>query len=452
MNGRNNSRFLPYRCFPRGSASNGGFSKYDQLLGQSGQCLPMPLYTDRHRLVVVNNGSSENGTKMQAAAAPCRFFGRPIRAQVSPPPPPHRPLPPAKIRPKALTGAAEVIHVADRSRDDDAVAAFWDYQFLFVSQRAETANPVALRAVQGAIPADFPSGTYYLAGPGLFVDDHGSSVHPLDGHGYLRAFEVDGRSGEVRFSARYVATEAQAEEHDRATGRWRFTYRGPFSVLRRGRMVGNTKVMKNVANTSVLKWGAHLLCLWEGGDPYEVESRTLNTVGPFRVVDDGDDASRRTVGGGLLGLGLGTAAAVLKPILHGVFKMPAKRLLSHYKIDARRNRLLVMASTSPSMVSLSLSKSKEIFALSYANFELKEIIWLFFAEFDANFKLLQKHDYSIPDHLMIHDWAFTDTHYVVLSNRIKLDVPGKFMLDPRAREIKKKKIPRPVGFARSRLL
>lgn len=26
---------------------------------------------------------------------------------------------------------------------------------------------------------------------------------------------------------------------------------------------------------------------------------------------------------------------------------------------------------------------------------------------------------------MIHDWAFTDSHYVLLGNRIKLDIPGK---------------------------
>lgn len=28
---------------------------------------------------------------------------------------------------------------------------------------------------------------------------------------------------------------------------------------------------------------------------------------------------------------------------------------------------------------------------------------------------------------MIHDWAFTDSHYVLLGNRIKLDIPGKLL-------------------------
>lgn len=46
------------------------------------------------------------------------------------------------------------------------------------------------------------------------------------------------------------------------------------------------------------------------------------------------------------------------------------------------------------------------------------------AEFDEDFALVQKREFVVPDHLMIHDWTFTDTHYVLLGNRIKLDIPG----------------------------
>ncbi|KAK6162591.1 hypothetical protein DH2020_002432 [Rehmannia glutinosa] len=263
--------------------------------------------------------------------------------------PPPIPTPTPQISPK----------VQDTNAPDDAVAAFWDYQFLFVSQRAETTKPVSLRLVDGALPHDFPSGTYYLTGPGLFSDDHGSTVHPLDGHGYLRAFEIDGARGKVDFMARYIETEAQVEERDSATGEWRFTHRGPFSVLKGGKMMGNTKVMKNVANTSVLRWGGRLFCLWEGGDPYEIQPRTLDTLGRFNVVDAGrtevDDDERFRADF------LNVAAQILKPILY---------------------------------------------------------------EFDSNFKLLQSQEFSIPDHLMIHDWAFTDSHYILFGNRIKLDVAG----------------------------
>ncbi|KAK4476433.1 hypothetical protein RD792_015586 [Penstemon davidsonii] len=279
----------------------------------------------------------------------------------------------------SITAPTTTTTVHDTIAADDTVAAFWDYQFLFVSQRAETAQPVTLRLVDGALPHDFPSGTYYLTGPGLFSDDHGSTVHPLDGHGYLRSFNINGVKGKVEFMAKYIETEAQVEERDSTTGEWRFTHRGPFSVLKGGKMVGNTKVMKNVANTSVVQWGGRLFCLWEGGDPYEIDARTLSTLGKFNVVDDDDRRNKIIPADDGRRFGpefLDVAAAILKPILYGVFKMPPKRLLSHYKIDARRNRLLIMSCNAEDML------------LPRSNF------------------------------------TFYDSHYILFGNRIKLDIAG----------------------------
>ncbi|CAL0302912.1 unnamed protein product [Lupinus luteus] len=257
---------------------------------------------------------------------------------------------------------------------DDSITAFWDYQFLFVSQRYETTQPINLRIVDGTIPADFPSGTYYLTGPGLFADDHGSTVHPLDGHGYLRAFTIDNVTKKVKYMAKYIKTEAQVEEHDPKTNTWRFTHRGPFSVLKGGRKVGNTKVMKNVANTSVLRWGEKLLCMWEGGDPYEIESHTLDTVGQYNMIDGNN--------------------------LEGYDK---KYDVDIWEVAARL---------------------------------LKPLLY----EYDSNFKLVEKQEFKIPDHMMIHDWAFTDTHYIIFANRIKLDVLGydwqNHKLDPSMMNIK----------------
>ncbi|KAL5718918.1 9-cis-beta-carotene 9',10'-cleaving dioxygenase [Ranunculus cassubicifolius] len=295
---------------------------------------------------------------------------------------------------------------------DDSIKAFWDYQFLFVSQRSETVEPITLRVVEGSIPSDFPHGTYYLTGPGIFTDDYGSTVHPLDGHGYLRAFEINGSKNEVNFSAKYIKTEAQSEECDPETGKWRFTHRGPFSVLRAGKKVGNVKVMKNVANTSVVKWGGRLLCLWEGGVPYEIESKTLDTIGRFDVIDGEDCLGKNGVNGGVgqdipHGSIWDVAAQFLKPILHGVYNMPPKRLLSHYKIDPHRERLLLISCNAEDML------------LPQSTFT--------FYEFDSNFKLVTKETFNLPEHMMIHDWAFTDSHYILFGNRIKLDIPGSML-------------------------
>lgn len=148
------------------------------------------------------------------------------------------------------------------------------------------------------------------------MDDHGSTVHPLDGHGYLRAFTFDNVTKQVKYMAKYIKTEAQLEEYDPKTDTWRFTHRGPFSVLKGGKKIGNTKVMKNVANTSVLKWGEKLLCMWEGGDPYEIESGTLDTIGKYNVMDGCDLEDHRENDGGDI---WEVAASLLKPILYGTY-------------------------------------------------------------------------------------------------------------------------------------
>jgi carotenoid cleavage dioxygenase-like enzyme len=61
------------------------------------------------------------------------------------------------------------------------------------------------------------------------------------------------------------------------------------------------------------------------------------------------------------------------------------------------------------------------------------------AEFDADFKLVKKQEFNIPDHVMIHDWAFTETHYILFANRIKLDVIGNKMHAKSDAKKKKKK-------------
>ncbi|VFQ94609.1 unnamed protein product [Cuscuta campestris] len=321
--------------------------------------------------------------------------------------PPPVTLPAGRHVPRAISIPTTTITpprelVANPELLDDQVTAFRDYQSLFASQRSEAVEPVALRVVEGAIPPDFPSGAYYLTGPGLFTDDHGSTVHPLDGHGYLRAFEINGKTGRATFMSRYIRTEAHKEERDPRTGGWRFTHRGPFSVLKGEKMIGNTKVMKNVANTSVLHWGGRLFCLWEGGDPYEIDSATLDTIGKVKLVKPcgAQDAPERLTAAGFWDV----AAQILRPVLFGVFKMSPKRFLSHYKIDGKRNRLIIMSCNAEDML------------LPRSTFT--------FYEFDATLELVQQEEYNIPDHLMIHDWALTDNFYVLFGNRIKLDLPG----------------------------
>ncbi|KAG9452202.1 hypothetical protein H6P81_005106 [Aristolochia fimbriata] len=306
----------------------------------------------------------------------------------------------------SITPDAFTSYDHEKEEDDEVTALLLDYQNLLAPPRPiPTSTPTLLRTVEGAVPADFPSGTYYLVGPGLNSDDRGTTVHPFDAHGYLRAFAVDGGSGEVTYSGRYVETEAWKEEYnnEKEGGEVRFTHRGVLSVLKGGNV---TKVMKNVANTTVVKWGTRLLCLWEGGLPHVVEQGTLDTIGLFDVDDQMDDPdfpvrSRFDLApADLFGHLLGR---FMKLFAIGIFRGMSKRVLAHYKIDEGRKRMVLAATNTADMF-------------------LPRTTFTFY-EYDTSFKLLNKRKFCIPEALMIHDWALTDTHYVIFGNRFKLHVP-----------------------------
>ncbi|CAM6021829.1 unnamed protein product [Sphagnum balticum] len=278
---------------------------------------------------------------------------------------------------------------------EDAEEAFWDYQFLYRTQRSEVEVPIPLTLVEGAVPDDL-AGVYYLCGPGILSDDHGSQVHPLDGHGYLRKFVFNGATDPVMYSARYIDTEARQQEFDKENKTWRFTYRGPFSLLRGGDRFGNLKVMKNVANTSALQWAGRLMCLYEGGIPYEVDAVTLKTLGLFRLISNPHGTLRSAA--------VGVVGKMIQPILKGVFDMPEERMLSHVKYDTKRRRLVVMTCRREDMV---LPKS------TFTVYEL-----------NTSMEVVQRNVFTLDEQLMIHDWGLTDNHYVLLANRVKLNSAG----------------------------
>ena len=66
-----------------------------------------------------------------------------------------------------------------------------------------------LRLVSGAIPKDL-RGTLYVNGPARVIDGRGRAAHPLDGHGFVRAFSFgDG----VKVRGRFVRTWAYEIEN-----------------------------------------------------------------------------------------------------------------------------------------------------------------------------------------------------------------------------------------------
>lgn len=126
--------------------------------------------------------------------------------------------------------------------------------------------------VRGAIPAAV-RGTFLRIGPGRNKVGGQKFGHWFDGDGMLHAatFGADG----VHYRNRYVRTPKYVKE----TAAQRIVMRSFGHNAPGGPLKNIGKGLANCANTSMAWHGGRLLCLWEGGRPWQVEPRTLNTIG-----------------------------------------------------------------------------------------------------------------------------------------------------------------------------
>jgi hypothetical protein len=83
-----------------------------------------------------------------------------------------------------------------------------DYQHLF--HGVEDEHEEADVKIEGTLPSEL-NGIYYLNGPGMLTQDN-SPVHPFDGHGLIRRFELDGTNGRARYKSRFVRTRSFEKE------------------------------------------------------------------------------------------------------------------------------------------------------------------------------------------------------------------------------------------------
>lgn len=169
----------------------------------------------------------------------------------------------------------------------------------------------------GTVPADL-KGTYFRSGPAMFSagsipPPKTSIIQPRDGppvpdgqnpqRMVQHPFEADGGVLGVTFAGngttptarfRYVRTVAFTNERRKGQR----LYKGMDSTRELGPTIGEglgndlhtplfkhhlqpglNKNRKNTANTRAVYWGKRLLSLWEGGQPYKLDSLALSTEG-----------------------------------------------------------------------------------------------------------------------------------------------------------------------------
>jgi all-trans-8'-apo-beta-carotenal 15,15'-oxygenase len=150
--------------------------------------------------------------------------------------------------------------------------ATYDWHRIFDSLTDE--HDYVVDEIEGALPAGLV-GTLYRNGPGKNEIGGKPYAHLFDGDGLLSQFTFDGER--LRYRNRFVRTTHYLAERaaDKPVMR-------NYGQQRPGGPLANAfRIPANVANTSVQYHSGHLLALYEGGRPWELDADTLETVGEY---------------------------------------------------------------------------------------------------------------------------------------------------------------------------
>jgi all-trans-8'-apo-beta-carotenal 15,15'-oxygenase len=132
---------------------------------------------------------------------------------------------------------------------------------------------VPLDCQQGRVPPGL-NGVLYRNGPGRFERGSQAYGHPFDGDGHI--LRIAFADGQVRYTNRFVRTGALLDEE--LAGR--LIYRGFGTNLPGGLRTNVLRLkFKNPVNTHIVRYGARLLAMSEGGSPYRLDPQTLETMG-----------------------------------------------------------------------------------------------------------------------------------------------------------------------------
>lgn len=208
----------------------------------------------------------------------------------------------------------EATSTVNSQRVPDMKAYSKGYKTVFQEQSYRTCEATSTTnpQQQGGLPTDMQPGTYYRAGPAMFSS--GSIVppktsivqprqppvpdgqdmarmqkHPFDADGAVLAVTM-GDDGIITSRYRFVRTVAFTAERKKGAR----VYTGldqtrdkaiplgndhPLPLYRHHLLPGLNKLRRNTCNTRPIYWGRRLLALFEGGQPFKLDAKSLDTEG-----------------------------------------------------------------------------------------------------------------------------------------------------------------------------
>ena len=132
--------------------------------------------------------------------------------------------------------------------------------------------------ITGKIPADI-SGAYVRVGPEFYFPQSLPDNGGIDGDGYINMYRI--KSGRADYKSRWVKTERW--KNDRAAHRQMYgNYRNPYTDDPSIRAETIAKpYLRTTANTHTIFNGGKLFACKEDSRPYQIDPKTLDTIGPY---------------------------------------------------------------------------------------------------------------------------------------------------------------------------
>jgi carotenoid cleavage dioxygenase-like enzyme len=224
----------------------------------------------------------------------------------------------------------------------------------------------------GKLPKDL-SGSFVRNGPNPRFLPSGR-YNWIDGDGMLHAVRIS--NGRAIYSNRYVHTRGFSIEQTANRALWTGLLDRPQLANPANNLFGP---FKNTANTGLVWHADRLLALWEGGEPYEIDHSTLNTIGSYTY--------------------------------HGQLTSP---FTAHPKVDAKTGEMM------------------------FFGYSLLQPPYLRYSVVSSKGKILSTVPIDLPNPVMMHDFAITEKYTIFMDlpltfslERVRQGQPA-YMFEPDA--------------------
>ncbi len=271
--------------------------------------------------------------------------------------------------------------------------------------------------IYGEIPPEL-EGTLFRNGPGKFNLGGKRIEHPYDGDGLVASIAF--KNGTAFFKSRFV----QTPEYKAEAAADSVLFRGTFATQRAGGSMANAGdlYVKNTSNTNVVAFGDRLWTLFEAGQPFRLNPKTLDTIGP-ELLDglfkaglpfDLGSSQSNSMFAGLTRFAQGRSAPAASAALSDAqVSAGGDAVTAHPHICPRTGRLVTFSyRVRPILPS---SPSEAPFVTDFTFYELEND--------DATGKVLPAatKKYTLPGFAFLHDFALTENYYVIFQNPVTVE-------------------------------